>query len=50
MTIDCTVPDRAGGVVLRVAGTDELSSEVWRQVGEGRIVESSGVTTLSLES
>ena len=49
-TIDRTVPDRAGGVVLRVAGTDELSTEVWRQVGEGRIVESGGVATLSLES
>jgi hypothetical protein len=40
MTIDRTVPDRAGGVVLRVAGTDELSTEVLRQVGEGRIVKS----------
>jgi hypothetical protein len=38
-TIDRTVPDRAGGVVLRVAGTDELSTEVLRQFGEGRIVE-----------
>jgi hypothetical protein len=50
MTIDRTVPDRAGGVVLRVAGTDELSTEVSRQVGKGRIVESGGVATLSLES
>ena len=50
MTIDRTVPDRAGGVVLRVAGTDELSTEVSRQIGEGRIVESGGVATLSLES
>jgi hypothetical protein len=51
MTIDCTVPDRAGGVVLRVAGTDERSTEVLRQVGEGRgIVESGGVAALSLES
>ena len=50
MTVDRTVPDRAGGVVLRVAGTDELSTEVLRQVGEGRIVESGGVATLSLES
>jgi hypothetical protein len=50
MTIDRTVPDRAGGVVLRVAGTDELSTEVLRQVGEGRIVKSGGVATLSLES
>jgi len=49
-TIDRTVPDRAGGVVLRVAGTDELSTEVLRQVGEGRIVESGGVATLGLES
>jgi hypothetical protein len=50
MTIDRTVPDRAGGVVLRVAGADELSTEVSRQVGEGRIVESGGGVTLSLES
>ena len=33
-TIDRTVPDRAGGVVLWVAGLDELSTEVSRQVGE----------------
>jgi hypothetical protein len=50
MTIDRTVPDRAGAIVPRVAGTDELSAEVSRQVGEGRIVESGGVATLSLES
>jgi hypothetical protein len=50
MTIDRTVPDGAGGVVRRVAGTDELSTEVWRQVGEGRIVERGGVATLGLES
>ena len=50
MTIDRTVPDRSGGVVLRVAGTDQLSTEMSRQVGEGRIVESGGVATLSLES
>jgi hypothetical protein len=50
MTIDRTVPDRAGGVVLRVAGTDELSPEVSRQFGDGRIVESGGVATLRLES
>jgi hypothetical protein len=49
MTIDRTVPDRAGGVVLRVAGTDELAVEVLRQVGEGRIVESGSVATLGLE-
>ena len=49
MTIDCTVPDRTGGVVLFVARTDELSTEVLRQVREGRIVESGGVATLSLE-
>jgi hypothetical protein len=48
-TIDRTVPDRAGAVVLRVARTDELSTEVLRQVGEGRIVESAGVATLNLE-
>jgi len=41
-TIDRAVPDRTGGVVLRVPGTDELSAEVLRQVGEGRIVESGG--------
>jgi hypothetical protein len=35
MTIDRTVPDRASGVVLRVAGTDELSTEVLREVGDG---------------
>jgi hypothetical protein len=50
MTIDGTVPDRTGGVVLRVAGTDELSTEVSRQVGKGRIVESGGVARLSPES
>jgi hypothetical protein len=50
MTIDRAVPDRAGGVVRRVAGTDELSPDVSRQVGESRIVESGGVATLSLES
>lgn len=50
MTVDRAVPDRAGGVVLRVAGTDELSTEVLRQVGEGRIVERGGVGTLGLES
>jgi hypothetical protein len=50
MTIDRAVPDRAGGVVLRVAGTDELSTEVLRQVGEGRIGERGGVATLGLES
>ena len=49
-TIDRTVPDRAGRVVLRVAGTDERATEVWRQVGEGRIVQSGGVAPLSLES
>jgi hypothetical protein len=49
MTIDRTVPDRAGGVVRRVAGTDELAAEVWRQVGEGRIVESGSGATLSFE-
>jgi hypothetical protein len=42
MTIDRTVPDRAGGVVLRVAGTDELATEVSRQIG--------GVARLRLES
>jgi hypothetical protein len=50
MTIDRTVPDRAGGMVLRVAGTNELSTEVLRQVGEGRIVESVGVAGLSVKS
>jgi hypothetical protein len=50
MTIDRTVPDRAGGMVMRVAGTDELSTEVSRQVADGRIVESGGVATFSLES
>jgi hypothetical protein len=50
MTIDRTVPDRPGGIVLRVAGTDELSPEVSRQVGEGRIVERGGATTLGGES
>ena len=50
MTIDRTVPDRAGGVVLRVAGTDERSTKVLRQIGEGRIVEGGGVATLGLES
>jgi hypothetical protein len=50
MTIDRTVPDRASGVVLRLAGTDELSAEVSREVGEGRIVESGGVARLSPES
>jgi hypothetical protein len=50
MTIDRTVPDRAGLVVPRVAGTDERSPEVSRQAGDGRIVESGGVGTLSLES
>jgi hypothetical protein len=50
MTIDRTVPDRSGCVVLRVAGTDEPSTEVLREVGEGRIVKSGGVATLSLES
>jgi hypothetical protein len=49
-TIDRTVPDGAGGVVLRVAGTDERATEVLRQVGEGRIVERGGVATLGLES
>jgi hypothetical protein len=49
MTIDRTVPDGAGGVVRRVAGTDERSTEVWRQVGEGRIVQRGGVATLRLE-
>jgi hypothetical protein len=49
MTIDRTVPDRASGVVLRVSGTDELSPEVSRQVGEGGIVESGDVATLGLE-
>jgi hypothetical protein len=50
MTIDRTIPDGAGGIVLRVAGTDERSTEVLREVCEGRIVESSGVAALSLES
>jgi hypothetical protein len=50
MTIDRTVPDGAGGVVLRVAGTDQLATNVARQVGQGRIVESGGGATLSLES
>jgi hypothetical protein len=50
MTIDRTVPDRASGVVPRVAGTDELSTEVSRQIGKGRIVESGDVATLSIES
>jgi hypothetical protein len=50
MTIDRTVPDRAGGVVLRIAGTDELSTEVSRQVGEGYIVEGGRIATLSHES
>jgi hypothetical protein len=49
-TIDRTVPDRAGLVVPRVAGTDERSPEVSRQASDGRIVESGGVGTLSLES
>jgi hypothetical protein len=49
-TIDRTVPDRASRVVLRVARMDELSTEVFRQVGEGRIVESGDVVTLGLES
>ena len=30
MTIDRTIPDGAGGVVLRVATADELSTKVWR--------------------
>jgi len=50
MTIDRTVPDRAGGVVLRVVRTDELSTEVTRQLGDGRIVESRGVAMFNLES
>jgi hypothetical protein len=50
MTIDGTVPDRSGWIVLRVAGADELSTEVSRQVGEGGIVESAGVSRPSLES
>jgi hypothetical protein len=50
ITIDRTVPDRAGGVVPRVPGTDELATEVSRQIGEGRIVESGGGARLSLES
>jgi hypothetical protein len=37
-------------MVLRVAGTDELSTEVLRQVGEGRIVESGGVAGLCVKS
>ncbi len=49
MTIDRTVPDRAGGSIPRVAGADELSPEVARQVGEGRIVECRGAA-LGLES
>jgi hypothetical protein len=35
VTIDRTVPDRSGGVVQRVAGADELTTEVLRQAGEG---------------
>jgi hypothetical protein len=50
MTIDRTVPDRAGGVVPRVAGADELSTKVSRQIAEGRIVERGGVAGLSRES
>jgi hypothetical protein len=50
MTIDRTVPDGAGGVVLRIARTDKLSTEVSRQVCEGRVVQSGGVARLSLES
>jgi hypothetical protein len=50
MTIDRAVPDAACGVVLRVAGTDQLATKVARQVGEGRVVESGGGATLSLES
>ena len=50
MTIDRTVPDRAGSVVLPVAGTDELSTEVSCKVSDGRVVESGGVATLGLES
>jgi hypothetical protein len=49
MAIDRAVPDAARGVVLRVAGTDQLAAEVSRQVGEDRIVESGGVATLGLE-
>jgi hypothetical protein len=49
MTIDRTVPNRTGGVVLWVAGTDDLSTEVSRQVGERRIVESGRVAALVLE-
>jgi hypothetical protein len=50
MPIDRTVPDRAGGVVLRVAGTDELATKLFRQVGDGRIVEPRSVATLRLDS
>jgi hypothetical protein len=50
MTIDGTVPDRAGGIVLRVTGADELSTEVSRQPGEGRIIDSGGVATFGRES
>jgi hypothetical protein len=50
MTIDRAVPDAACSVVLRVAGTDQLATKVACQVGEGRIVESGGGATLSLES
>jgi hypothetical protein len=49
MTIDRAVPDRAGGVVLCVAGTDELSAEVLCQVSESRIVDRGGVAALGLE-
>jgi hypothetical protein len=50
MAIDRTVPDRAGGVVLRVGGTDERSTEVSAEVGKGLIGERGVVAMLRLES
>jgi hypothetical protein len=47
--IDRAVPDRAGGVVLGVAGTDEVAPKVSRQAGEGSVVGSGGGARLSLE-
>jgi hypothetical protein len=47
--IDRTVPDSAGGVVRRVARTDQLSSELMRKCGEVSIVDAAGGTLRLLD-
>jgi hypothetical protein len=47
--VDGAVPDSAGGLVRRIACTDQLAAELSREVGEGGIVQDRGVTIVGVE-